>query len=150
MKITVRKLRDDEEPPWQILFLAEPSQRKIESYLGNSACFVALIEDQIVGVFVIKADDHDTYEVLNIAVSSPYQGQRIGARLIHEAKAEAKKLGAKRLRASAANSSLKQLGFYQRAGFRIVEVIANHFSATPEIVENGIVCRDLLLLTCEL
>ncbi|RIO99278.1 GNAT family N-acetyltransferase, partial [Staphylococcus gallinarum] len=50
------------------------------------------------------------------------------------------------------NSSIGQLAFYQKAGFRIVAVEMNYFVNNYEdpIYENGILCRDLIRLVKKL
>lgn len=88
-------------------------------------------------------------EVTNLAVDEAWQGRGLGKRLLAAAIDAARAAGALRLDIATGNSSLAQLGLYQRMGFRICAVESDYFSLNyPEsIVENGIPCRDRLRLS---
>lgn len=60
--------------------------------------------------------------------------------------------GAKTLEIGTGNSSLNQLGLYQKCGFRIIGVDKDFFTRhyEDEIVENGIICRDMIRLSMDL
>ena len=48
------------------------------------------------------------------------------------------------------NSSLRQLSFYQKAGFRISGIIPDYFIGDdPPVFENGIRCIDMIRLRYE-
>ena len=59
--------------------------------------------------------------------------------------------GAQRVEVGTGNSSIAQLAFYQRVGFRIVGVVPGFFDCDqPPIIEDGIPCRDMVRLALEL
>ncbi|MGQ0452883.1 GNAT family N-acetyltransferase, partial [Bacillus sp. SS-TM] len=49
-------------------------------------------------------------------------------------------------------SSVSQFALYQKCGFRIFSIDFDYFSKhyEEEIIENGIVCRDMIRLAMEL
>ncbi len=137
--------------PWDLLLLADPSRKHVQAYLKTGDCYAAFLDEQMVGIFVLLWIDSTTMELMNIAVSENFQGQGIGKRLFAEAKHVAKTEGALRLELGTGNSSLDQLAFYQKAGFRISGVIRDFFvkNYPEEIIENGIPCRDMVRLELE-
>ncbi len=136
------------EAPWDLLLLAQPSLENIQTDLNQGLCHVAKIDSKIVGVFVIVQKSEQIWEITNIAVAPQYQGQKIGKAILAQAILVAQNLGAIEIEVGTGNSSLPQLAFYQKAGFRIVGVIPDFFIENYDepIYENGIQCRDLICL----
>ncbi len=136
------------EAPWDLLLLAQPSLENIQIDLNQGLCHVAKIDSEIVGVFVIVQKSKQLWEITNIAVAPQYQGQKIGKTILAQAILVAQNLGATEIEVGTGNSSLLQLAFYQKAGFRIVGVIPDFFIENYDkpIYENGIQCRDLIRL----
>lgn len=89
---------------------------------------------------------------MNIAIAEAYQGQGIGKQVLVEVIAIAKNRGAKTLEVGTGNSSLDQLAFYQKAGFRVIGVERDFFvrNYPEEIIENGIRCQDMIRLAVDL
>lgn len=136
------------EAPWPLLLSADPSREQVERYLPHSRV-LALAEDGAVrGVLTLTARSWGVVEITNLAVEAAWQGRGLGRRLLQAAIDSARSAGALRLDIATGNSSLAQLGLYQRMGFRIAAVEPDYFSLNyPEpIVENGIRCRDRLRL----
>lgn len=140
------------EPPWDLLLLADPSRNKVESYLSQGDCYVALIDSSVVGVFVLLEIEARVVELMNIAVSPIYQGKGLGKLLLHETIAVARRNGFRHLEVGTGNSSLDQLAFYQKGGFRICGVDRDFFvrNYDQQIVENGIQCLDMIRLAMDL
>lgn len=145
----IRKLLQHEKPPFELLLLADPSRELIEQYIANGECRVAEEEGQIVGVYVLVKLAVATMEIINIVVDERIHGRGIGKKLMSDAIQTAKMLGCKRLEVGTGNSSLSQLAFYQKCGFRIDGVIKDFFvdHYEEEIFENGIKCRDMIRLS---
>ncbi|MFD1773028.1 GNAT family N-acetyltransferase [Paenibacillus rhizophilus] len=100
------------------------------------------------GAFILLSRDAETVEIINIAVREDVQGQGIGKRLLQAALEQAKSSQTKAIEVGTGNSSLDQLAFYQKCGFRIIGVDRDFFvrNYAEDIYENGIQCRDMIRL----
>ncbi|EKT4487842.1 GNAT family N-acetyltransferase [Shewanella algae] len=143
------------EPEWALLLLADPSREAVQTYLRDCLLLRALdTEDRLLGLALLQLTPASTKiqaEVKNLAVHPDHQGQGIGKRLLQQCQTLSREKGLDSLWIATGNSSLAQLGLYQKCGFRIKGIVPDFFAAYPEpIVENGILCLDLLLLACPL
>lgn len=148
----IRKLTEAERAPMDLLLLADPSKSIVEEYLQRGDCYVAEVEEELVGVFVLLPTRPKTVELVNIAVKETVQGKGVGKQLIQYAIDEALRSGYETIEIGTGNSSIGQLALYQKCGFRIVGVdqdfFVRHYS--EEIIENGIQCRDMIRLSQDL
>lgn len=149
MKINIRQLAVQENPPMELLLTADPSRKIIEAYLQTSRCYVAEIKDQWIGVYVLLPTRPQTIEIVNLAVDESYQGKGIGKKLLQHAVNTAQKMGYTTIDIGTGNSSIGQLALYQKCGFRIVGVDRDFFLRhyEEEIIENGIRCTDRIRLS---
>lgn len=132
-----------------LLLLADPSHEKVLDYLKRGTCFVAVQGSQTVGVYVLLSTKPHTVELVNVAVEAAWQGKGIGKKLVLHAIETAKNEGFKTIEVGTGNSSLNQLGLYQKCGFRIVSIDHDFFLRhyDEEIYENGIQCIDMVRLS---
>ncbi|MDI2585909.1 GNAT family N-acetyltransferase [Psychrobacillus sp. NEAU-3TGS] len=135
-----------------LLLLADPSEKLVKQYVGRGECYIAQINEETVGVYVLLPTRPDTVELVNIAVAEHYHGQGIGKTLVRDAIQKAKQYGYKIIEVGTGNSSIGQLALYQKCGFRITGVDRDFFKIhyDEEIVENGIVCVDMIRLAQQL
>ena len=110
---------------------------------------MAEMDDQIVGVYVLLQTRPETVELVNIAVTETRHGRGIGKQLIEHAIQTATLSGYKTIEVGTGNSSIGQLALYQKCGFRIIGIDQDFFTRHyPEkIIENGILCRDMVRLS---
>lgn len=150
--MVIRSLRKDEQTPWDLLLLADPSEEMVSSYLKDSFCYVAELDNSVVGTIVLFPKSKDIVEIMNIAVSEYMQGKGIGSKLIKHGIEAAKEEGFKTVAIGTGNSSISQLALYQKAGFRIIGIDQDFFVRNyPEpIYENGIQCRDMIKLSMQI
>nr|WP_202903291.1 GNAT family N-acetyltransferase [Gorillibacterium massiliense] len=148
----VRPLGPHETPPYDLLLLADPSRDLVESSLSTGKCFVIELDDCIAGEFVLSHTQNGVAEITNIAVREDFQRQGIGKKLLQSAIQIAKEQGCASLQIATGNSSVNQLMLYQKVGFRIASVEPDYFTRNYQeaIYENGILCRDRLVLTMNL
>ncbi|MCT8978701.1 GNAT family N-acetyltransferase [Clostridium sp. CX1] len=151
-EIEIRKLDNKKEIPYDLLLLADPSIEVINDYIYRGDCYVAYINDNIVGAFLLVRTRPLTLELVNIAVKEVYQGKGIGKRLILNAIDIARKNNTKILEVGTGNSSINQLALYQKCGFRIVGVDRDFFKIhyKEKIIENEIECVDMVRLRMDL
>ncbi|KPV43121.1 GNAT family N-acetyltransferase [Alicyclobacillus ferrooxydans] len=135
-----------------LLLLADPSPDIIGSYIHRGSCFVAELDGQVVGVYVMIDTRPQTVELVNIAVAEEQQGRGIGKQLVNHAIETARSLGYKTMELGTGNSSFGQLALYQKCGFRMTGVDPDFFTRHyPEpIYENGLQCRDMIRLMLHL
>jgi ribosomal protein S18 acetylase RimI-like enzyme len=133
-----------------LLLSADPDEKAILSYLSGSVVLVYRDNDIFVSIAVISVVA-GVFELKNIAVLKKYQGKGIAKSMINKSKQIAKELGAKAIEVGTGNSSLSQLALYQKCGFRMYSIESNFFDSYPEpIIENGILCIDMVRLRAEL
>ncbi len=136
-------------PPYDLLLLADPERDKVDAYLPLSDCFVATLKEQIVGVVVAQKLADGTAEIMNIAVSEPFQRRGIARKLlryiIYKWTAEQQ---VDRLLIRTGTSAPGPFMLYQQEGFNLIDVVYDYFPAHYQepIMENGIQCRHQLLL----
>ncbi|TKI55747.1 GNAT family N-acetyltransferase [Brevibacillus antibioticus] len=145
----IRKLAVQEQPPMDLLFLADPSVRLVKDYLQRGQCYVAVLEDSIVGVYVLIPTRPDTIELVNVAVDEAHHGKGIGKKLVLHSIEVAKSLGYKTIEVGTGNSSVGQLALYQKCGFRMNWIDRDFFLRhyEEEIYENGIQVVDMVRLS---
>ncbi|MEZ4545805.1 MAG: GNAT family N-acetyltransferase [Cyanobacteriota/Melainabacteria group bacterium] len=154
--LTIRDPGADEEIPYHLLLEADPSRELVDAYLKDAKLRLAYLNDKLVGVYVLrleeKKDNNKKAEIMNISIESDLQGRGFGKHLILDAVNLAKSLGASELIVATGNSSISQLAFYQKCGFRISKIVPDHFlKHYPEkIIEDGIWCRDQIILSMDL
>jgi aminoglycoside 6'-N-acetyltransferase I len=147
--IVVRKLLENDDIPFNLLLDADPSMEVILTYLDNSEIYIALLENEIIGIFVLCTTDEVTLEIKNIAVVERLQRKGIGKLLLKTAAQISLSKGAKRLDIATSNASFEALSLYQKAGFDIDSLKKNFILEnypTP-LFDNGIQCRHMIVLT---
>ena len=137
--------------PQKLLLEADPSIERINQYLEDSLCYVAVIQKEIVGVCVLKPIDKNRIELFNIAVLPENQKSGIGSQLLQfvldslrEKNIESVELGT--------GTFGYQLTFYQRFGFRVDSIRKDYFinNYNEPIFENEIQLKDMLRLILKL
>ncbi|MCQ9290287.1 N-acetyltransferase [Staphylococcus hyicus] len=140
------KVKLNEEPPMDLLLLADPSYQRVMEHLKSGICMVYKEDNCIVGSYILVMLDSERIELVNIAVKASKQGVGIGKKLLDHAIAYATENQFKEMIVGTGNSSINQIAFYQKAGFRLIDVIFDFFIQDNEapIYENGVWCRDML------
>lgn len=147
-------LKEENSPEkfWDLLLLADPSKALVSEYLAEGRLYSASWDGVTVGVFVLVPVEETLWELKNIAVSPEWQGKGVGKALLAEAITAARSLGAEKLEVGTGNSSIGQLAYYQKAGFRLDRIAKNYFTLNYDepIYENGIQCRDMVFFKMDL
>lgn len=116
--------------------------------------FVERRDGELVGLLTMHIVGN-SMEVLTL--NSMLEGQRIGSSLMLAAIEQARRRGLNRIWLTTTNDNLRAMGFYQRLGFRMVEI---HVGAVdearkvkpeiPEVGRDGIEIHDEIVLELEL
>ncbi|MDP5272632.1 GNAT family N-acetyltransferase [Chengkuizengella axinellae] len=147
--ITLSKVTfDDYNHYLDLLVLADESEEIVKSYLYEGHLFAAIdLSGNCVGVSLIIEDGTETIEIKNMAVTPSQQGKGYGKEMIKLICELYKQKGFKVITVGTANSSINNLAFYQKCGFRITHVRRNFFANYPEeIWEDGIRALDMVML----
>jgi ribosomal protein S18 acetylase RimI-like enzyme len=98
-------------------------------------------------VLVVDRGD-DAAELRAVAVAEADQGRGLGSWMVAEVCNRLRTAGVQRVVVGTASSGLRQLGFYQRLGFRVTHVERDFFTTErgypPGLAENGIAIRDMV------
>jgi len=149
----IRALQKEETPPIELLLLADPSVSIIEDYLNRGMCFVAENqENMVIGALVLLPTRPHCVELANISVSEDYRGKGVGKLLIEHAISVAREKLFKVMEVGTGNSSIDQIAFYQKCGFRLTGVDFDFFVKHyhEPIYENSIQCRDMVRFTLDI
>ncbi|WDF49246.1 GNAT family N-acetyltransferase [Paenibacillus sp. KACC 21273] len=146
--VLIRTQSNHECIPIALLMLADPDLEAIQRYKAYCRWWTAEIANHIVGVCGVLQRTAQEWEIMNIAVEEGYERQGIGSKLLDEVLEQLKQFKANVITVATGNSSLGALAFYQKHGFRIIRIEHDHFTTHYEhpIIENGIVCRDQIIL----
>jgi ribosomal protein S18 acetylase RimI-like enzyme len=132
-----------------LLLLADPSREKVRTYLFDGELYAwKTEEEETVGVIHLLELEERAVEVKNMAAREAYQGQGHGKRLMEAVLKKLKERGVGEVIVRTGNSSIGNLAFYQKLGFRMMGIEHGYFEreyAEP-IFENGIRCRDRIHL----
>jgi ribosomal protein S18 acetylase RimI-like enzyme len=152
INMQIRKLNTNEQPPFDLLLLADPSLKLVEDYLQRGQCFIGSLNDQIAGVYVLLPTRPETIELVNVAVDERHQGKGFGKQLVKHAIQISRDLGYKTIEVGTGNSGVGQLALYQKCGFRITGIDRDFFIRhyEEEIFENGIQVIDMIRLSQDL
>ena len=138
------------QAPRELLLLADPCENRVAEYVKSGILFVGEFDGQVIAAAVIMKDG-ERYEIKNIAVSPAYQHKGLGKLMLAHLIRHVKEAGGEEIFLGTGNSSLSQLAFYQKMGFRITGVIPDYFrDHEPPIYENGIRCMDMVILSYRL
>lgn len=154
MEISFILLDSNDKAPMELLLLADPSEKLVKEYLQKGDCYTANLNSEVVGVLLTNKTAPHTVEIMNVAVKESYQNQGIGKKMIKYVINEIKKQpDIDCIEIGTGNPGVGQMLLYQKCGFRIVGVDLDFFRRThPEerIYENGIECRDMILMKMDL
>ncbi len=137
--------------PKKLLLEADPSIERVNRYLDDSFCYVAVFQREIVGVCILKPIDKFRIELFNIAVLPEKQKSGIGSQLLQFALDRVRERYFESVELGTGTFGY-QLAFYQRFGFRVDSILKDHFirNYAEPIFENGIQLKDMLRLILKL
>lgn len=115
-------------------FASYQNEAQTRERLAAGQALVAEISGQLVGTITVTGPDPESpcfyyrrdgvYCLGQFAVGSEWQGRGIGRGLLKAGEACARKLGASEVALSTAETAAKLIAWYQRSGFRPVELVS--------------------------
>ncbi|WP_082232419.1 GNAT family N-acetyltransferase [Halobacillus massiliensis] len=134
-----------------LLLLADENEDIIMEYINEGEMYVIQYQQNNIGVCLFTFPEANMVEIKNIALKEGEQGKGIGKAVIGEAFQLYKQKGYARMIVGTANSSLANLSFYQKAGFRFERIRKDFFLSYPHpIFENGIQALDMVVFSKDL
>ncbi|MRG86005.1 GNAT family N-acetyltransferase [Salinibacillus xinjiangensis] len=128
------------------LLLADESELVVNKYINHGDMYSVYYKQEIVGAVLFTYHSQQVVELKNIALDPKYRGRGLGKVIINEAFKIYKRKGISKVIVGTANSSIGNLAFYQKVGFRMVEIKKDFFKGYPEpIFENGIRALDMVM-----
>lgn len=152
LPVIFRAFGQQDQVPYELLLLADPSKELVDAYLIHSEIYVATIQDDIHGVIVLTSLSSESMEIKNVAVRPESHGKGIGSFLINEAIQIFADRKMRSIYIGTADSSLRQLDLYKRLGFMVREIIKDYFvdNYSEPIFEEGVRARDMVMLVKDL
>lgn len=149
--MSIEEVTGPREAYLDLLKLADEGEAAVRNYLHDGRLFVARSGDEVLGAALYAPVDGDTVELKNIALYEEARGKGTGRALIEDGIARHTEMGFTRMIVGTANSSIGNLAFYQKCGFRMYGIRKGFFLTYPEpIWENGIRAFDMVMFEREL
>ncbi|QBD75784.1 GNAT family N-acetyltransferase [Ktedonosporobacter rubrisoli] len=136
-----------------VLADAEEGEERIRATFSDPACaiYASRLDGRLVGAAVVSWPEHEPAEIIYIAVVPACRGRGYGKQIINFLLEELRRRHSGSLLVGTANSSLENIAFYQKCGFRMFEVRRDYFSyIQPPLAEHGIVLQDMLVFRYDL
>ena len=127
---------------------ADEDEARIRAALQDTANtnYVALVDNMVVGAATVHWEERES-EIIYIAVAAGLRGRGYGKAIIEALFREMRQRGVQSLLVGTANSSLDNIAFYQKCGFRLDSVRRDYFEyIQPPKMEHGIPVRDMLVM----
>lgn len=135
-----------------LLLLAEPSASALEWSLANLSDTIYRFDlgATLVGAATMRWRD-DPSELVELAVGVAHQGHGVGRRIVEWLVAEGRRRERRAIEVGTSSTSLGNIAFYQKCGFRPSAVRRDYFwYYRGEKRENGIPIRDMLVFRYDL
>lgn len=150
-RTSLEKVEGNREAFLPQLLLADESEVAVRKYLDKGTLYKINCGELLVGVALVIPQTNTTIELKNIAIVPKYQGKGIGKEILRQLTEECQKDGYQTVLVGTANSSIDNIAFYQKAGFRMEAIEKDFFSHYPEpIYENGIRALDMIFFSKQL
>lgn len=130
------------------LLLADENEAVVRNYMNKGELYAIHFCEDLVGVALLIEHSETTIELKNIAIVSEFQGKGIGKIVLQIISDKYKAKGYTQVIVGTANSSIENIAFYQKAGFRMDKIKKDFFSSYSEpIYENGIRAIDMIVFS---
>lgn len=151
----MRETHIDSRSRYQRWLLLADEPLALATYWDQGVLWAFGVGPETVGTaLMLPHQENHGIEIKNLAVAPSWQGHGIGSQIIRLLMAHYRDHGYEAMVVGTANSSLFNLAFYQKAGFRMDSIRKDFFTPvhgyTEFLEENGIVMRDMVWLAQDL
>lgn len=148
--ITIQRVQN-REAYLNFFLMADEDEAIVRAYLEEGEAFSIHCGEEVMGACLMVFPNAQKAEIKNIAISEPFRGKGMGKTVIQLIADHYRKRSIENLYVGTANSSIENLAFYQKAGFRFDSIINGFFDHYPEpFYEHGIQGRDLIYFVMRL
>ena len=147
MSLTISKLDHSETIPLDLLLMADPSEEMIEKYLYSGDSYLAKLEGELIGAFILAPITESEIELKNIAVYTQHRGKGYGREMLKYAIRISKMEAYESIVLKTADVSLRQISFCEKNKFQRDSKIIGHFIKyyKESIFENGQEASDQIV-----
>jgi GNAT superfamily N-acetyltransferase len=156
LQTTTITIREAMPAEWEhlipVLLQAETSERALRWSLDHLVDAVYRMDEggTLLGAATVQWRD-DPSEIMELAIVPQRHGQGLGRQLVNWVIEEARRRGKHQLLVGTANSSIGNIAFYQKLGFRMDHVRQDYFRYYRDpVYEDGIQVCDLLVFRLDL
>ncbi len=137
---------EDRENYVDLLLLADESKEIVQEYMNSGELFAITYGNRTIGICLFTFHPNEIVEIKNIALISSFRNQGFGKMVIKQAFEHFSLQRKKEVIVGTANSSISNIVFYQKAGFRFSHIVHDYFLRYPQpIIENGIRALDMIM-----
>lgn len=148
----IQEVKTITEQHYVLLLDADPAKSLVDEYVSRSSVFEAKKDEKTVGIIVLLPTRPETLEIVNLATSANHRGKGIATALIQHALKFAKEKNYRTIEIGTGSIGFEQLYLYQKCGFRMDSIDRDFFVRhyEEEIIENGLVLKDMVRLSQDL
>lgn len=133
------------------LIMADESAEVVQGYIQDGEMYAIRYEGKDVGVVLFTFHSDKEVELKNIALSEAVRGKGLGKLVVYKALDLYGAMGYSKMWVGTANSSIANIAFYQKCGFRLTGIKKDFFAQYPTpIFEDGIRALDMLMFEQDL
>lgn len=132
----------------RLFLIGDEDESKVREYINQGCLFLAKQSNTAVAVaIVVPTSDGNVGELKNIAVDAKAQGQGIGSKMIAYVFEQARDRY-NTILVGTGDADVQNILFYLKNGFRFSGIKKDFFDEYKEqIISNGVVLKDMVLLT---
>lgn len=132
----------------RLFLIGDEDESKVREYINQGCLFLAEQSNTAVAVaIVVPTSDGNVGELKNIAVDAKAQGQGIGSKMIAYVFEQVRDRY-NTILVGTGDADVQNILFYLKNGFRFSGIKKDFFDEYKEqIISNGVVLKDMVLLT---
>lgn len=141
-----KRINTDRRSFMNLLMIGDPDVKCINKYIDEGTLIAMYDNGKCIGVIHYKNVYNKVVEIMNIAVINSYLSKGYGSKLLRYAIENIKSEGNLKIMLVTGDSSIKNIAFYKRNGFKVLEVWQDYFieNYDEKIYEDDVQCKDMI------